>query len=93
MKHNHFIAAMLLLIATTFAACFQNPPVVGPGGNEKTDSVPTSDTTSVAPDTIGWNIPAEVLTVAQARDIASNLESDATSNVPYYIIGMGQENT
>ncbi len=87
MKHNHFIAAMLLLIATTFAACFQNPPVVGPGGDEKTDSVPTSDTTSVAPDTIGWNIPAAVLTVAQARDIASNLESGATSNVPYYIMG------
>ena len=87
MKHNHFIAATLLLIATTFSACIQNPPVVGPGGGEKTDSVPTSDTTSVVPDTIGWNIPAEVLTVAQARDIASNLDTGATSNVPYYIMG------
>ena len=86
MKYNHLFAAMLLLIATTFAACNENPPVVGPDGGKK-DSIPTTDTTSVVPDTIGWNIPAEVLTVAQARDIASNLESEATSNAQYYIMG------
>ena len=55
--------------------------------NNTTDTTSVTPDVSVVPDTIGWNIPAEVLTVAQARDIASNLESEATSNTKYYIMG------
>ena len=87
MKINKILAAFMLCAAVFTACNTKNPPVVGPGGDDdkKDTTVVVPDTT--APDTIGWNIPAEVLTVAQARDIASNLESGATSNAKYYIMG------
>ena len=39
------------------------------------------------PDTIGWNIPEECLTVSQAREICSALESGATTGTKYYVKG------
>ena len=39
------------------------------------------------PDTIGWNIPAECLTVAQAREICAALENGATTDTKYYVKG------
>ena len=38
-------------------------------------------------DTIGWNIPAECLTVAQAREICAALENGATTGTKYYVKG------
>ena len=75
----------MLIMAVAFAACNDNPPVdpdrPGQGGKDTTTVVP------VAPDTIGWNIPAECLTVAQAREICAKLESGATSGTKYYVKG------
>ena len=34
-----------------------------------------------APDTIGWNIPAEAITVAQAREICMGLESGEKTDI------------
>lgn len=51
----------------------ENPPV-GPVLPEK-------------PDTIGWNIPAECLTVAQAREICAGLESGTSTDQEYYVMG------
>ena len=42
---------------------------------------------SVIADTTGWNIPAECLTVAEAREICSQLESGATTGTKYYVKG------
>ena len=43
---------------------------------------------SASLDTIGWNIPSELLlTVSQAREICSTLESGATSGKKYYVMG------
>ena len=43
---------------------------------------------SASLDTIGWNIPSELLlTVSQAREICSTLESEATSGKKYYVMG------
>ena len=38
-------------------------------------------------DTIGWNVPAEALTVAQAREICAALESGSTSGTKHYVMG------
>ena len=38
-------------------------------------------------DTIGWNIPAEAITVAQAREICAALESGETTGTKYYVMG------
>ena len=42
---------------------------------------------SVIADTTGWNIPAECLTVAEAREICSQLEDGATTGTKYYVKG------
>ncbi len=38
-------------------------------------------------DTIGWNIPAEAITVAQACEICAALESGETTGTKYYVMG------
>ena len=38
-------------------------------------------------DTVGWNVPAEALTVAQAREICASLESGTTTEKEYYVKG------
>ena len=42
---------------------------------------------SVIADTTGWNIPAECLTVAEAREICSQLEDGATTGTKYFVKG------
>lgn len=85
MKLNKLFAAFMLIMAVAFAACEDiDIPEPGPGPKP-------NDTTTVvegeAPDTIGWNIPAECLTVAQAREICAKLESGATTGTKYYVKG------
>ena len=85
MKLNKLFAAFMLIMAVAFAAC-EDPNIIINGPNQK-----PNDTTTVvegeAPDTIGWNIPAECLTVAQAREICAKLESGATTGTKYYVKG------
>ena len=87
MKLNKLFAALLLIVAAAFAACDGNGPDIPVDPGKK----PNEDTTTVvagAPDTIGWNIPAECLTVAQAREICAGLTTgDSTSTKEYYVMG------
>ena len=87
MKLNKILAAFMLIAAVAFAAC---EPVVpefgGPGSNNGGNGGnPTVDTE--APDTAGWNIPAECLTVAEARAICEGLADNATTGTKYYVKG------
>ena len=82
----------MLIAAVAFSACEPNMPPVGPNGpGNGQDTTQNGDTTQVvdpiAPDTVGWNIPAGALTIAQARDICSKLESGATTGTKYYVMG------
>ena len=88
MKLNKFLAALMLIAATAFVACNGpiNPPV-GPGGPGNGQGGDTTTVTPGAPDTIGWNIPAECLTVAQANAICAELASEATTGTKYYVKG------
>ena len=93
MKLNKILAAIMLIAAVAFAACEPIEPPVGPNGpgnGQDTTTVTPGDSTTntgVAPDTTGWNIPAECLTVAQAREICAKLESGATTGTKYYVKG------
>ena len=86
MKLNKLFAAFMLIAAVAFIGCEPVNPPGGPGngqgGNEDTTQV-----TPDAPDTIGWNIPAECLTVAEANAICAQLESGATTGTKYYVKG------
>lgn len=88
MKINTVLAALLLFLITTLTACYDIPPFIpnGPGpGVDEPIEVDSSDL--AAPDTIGWNIPSEAITVAQAREICAGLASGATSGTKYYVMG------
>ena len=95
MKLNKIFAAFMLVMAVAFAACNQNPPVPeGPGNNPGTGETPGGNNpggnggeNTQAPDTIGWNIPAGALTVAQAREVCGALESGATTGTKHYVMG------
>ena len=84
MKFNKVFSELMLIAAVTFTAC-ENPEIVGPGPNGGDNDKPNPDTTVV--DTTGWNIPAEAITVAKAREIAGALESEATTGTKYYVMG------
>ena len=88
MKLNKIFAAFMLIMAVAFAACEPNNPPVGPngpgGGGNGTD---TTIVEAGAPDTIGWNIPAECLTVAEANAICAELASEAKTGTKYYVKG------
>ena len=86
MKLNKIFAAFMLIVAAAFAACDDNGPDIPVDPGKKPDG-DTTKVEGVAPDTIGWNIPAECLTVAQAREICAKLESEATSGTKYYVKG------
>ena len=77
----------MLFAAVAFIGC--EPPMPpdrpdGPGNGQGGD---TTQVTPDAPDTIGWNIPAECLTVAEANAICAQLESGATTGTKYYVKG------
>lgn len=77
-----FTAALLIFTACEMAI----PPFIGPTDrpdNGETPVVPPVE----APDTIGWNVPAEAITVSEARDICAALESGATTGTKYYVMG------
>ena len=86
MKLNKIFAALMLIVAAAFAACDGDGPDIPVDPGKKPDG-DTTKVEGVAPDTIGWNIPAECLTVAQAREICAKLESEATSGTKYYVKG------
>ena len=89
MKLNKIFAAFMLIGAIAFAACNPVNPPVGPQGpgNGQGGNKDTAVVTPGAPDTIGWNIPAECLTVAEANAICAQLESGATTGTKYYVKG------
>lgn len=79
---------LMLLGAISFIACEPIDPINPNGpGKQPQDTTTVDSTSTVAPDTIGWNIPAECLTVAQAREICAKLESEATTGTKYYVKG------
>ena len=88
MKLNKLFAAFMLIAAVAFAACEPvNPPGTGGPGNGQGGDKDTTTVTTEAPDTIGWNIPAECLTIAEANAICAQLESGATTGTKYYVKG------
>ena len=88
MKLNKLFAAFMLIAAVAFAACEPvNPPGTGGPGNGQGNDKDTTTVTTEAPDTIGWNIPAECLTIAEANAICAQLESGATTGTKYYVKG------
>ncbi len=77
-----FTAALLIFTACEMAI----PPFIGPTDrpdNGETPVVPPVE----APDTAGWNVPAEAITVSEARDVCAALESGATTGTKYYVMG------
>lgn len=87
MKLNKFFSAFVLIAAVAFAAC-EGPDINMGGPGEKPEEQDTTKVEGTAPDTIGWNIPAECLTVAQAREICAGLTTgDSTSTEQYYVMG------
>ena len=88
MKLNKLFAAFMLFAAVAFIGCEPvNPPGPDGPGNGQGGDKDTTTVTTEAPDTIGWNIPAECLTVAEANAICSQLASEATTGTKYYVKG------
>ena len=88
MKLNKLFAAFMLITAVAFIGCEpMNPPGTGGPGNGQGNDKDTTTVTTEAPDTIGWNIPAECLTVAQAREICEGLADNGTTGTKYYVKG------
>lgn len=88
MKLNKLFAAFMLIAATVFVGCEPQNPPGGPGNGQGGNEDTTQTVDPIAPDTIGWNIPAECLTVAQAREICAGLiTGDSTSTEEYYVMG------
>ena len=87
MKLNKIFAAFMLIAAVAFAAC-EGPEINIDGPGPKPNDKDTTTVEGAAPDTTGWNIPAECLTVAQAREIcASLITGDSISTTEYYVMG------
>jgi hypothetical protein len=83
-KHLSTIICITALIS--LAACEMTVPPFGPTDRPDNGEPPIVVPTE-APDTAGWNIPAEAITVAEARDICAGLESGSTSGTKYYVMG------
>ena len=79
---KHF--SILLCVAALTVACEMAIPPFGPIDRPDNGELPPP---VEAPDTIGWNIPAEAITVAQAREICMGLESGAKTDTKYYVMG------
>ena len=86
MKLNKIFAAFMLIAAVAFAAC-EGPDINIDGPGPKPNDKDTTTVEGAAPDTTGWNIPAECLTVAQANAICAELESGATTGTKHYVKG------
>lgn len=75
-----FIASIAML-----TACEMAIPPFGP--TDRPDQPVVILPAEPLTDTIGWNVPAEALTVAQAREICAALESGSTSGTKHYVMG------
>lgn len=86
---NRYIQIISFLIAllsfTTFPAC-EVDDEINFGKSSTTEKDP-NDKQELTPDTIGWNIPTEAITVAQAREICMALESGSNTGSKYYVMG------
>ena len=87
MKLNKIFAAFMLMAAVALVGCEPKNPPIGPNGPGNGGNTDTTTVEAGAPDTIGWNIPAECLTVAQANAICAELASEATTGTKYYVKG------
>ena len=83
---KHFSVITCIAILSCLVACEMSVPPFGPI-DRPDDGTPPVIVPVEAPDTIGWNIPAEAITVAEAREICAGLESGTTSGTKYYIMG------
>ena len=86
---NRYIQIFSFLIALLL---FATPPAcelddeINFGKSNTTEKDP-DDKQELTLDTIGWNIPAEAITVAQAREICMALESGSNTGSKYYVMG------
>lgn len=87
MKLIHNFLMLICLVATIgLAACDMKEPPFGP--TDRPDQpVPPAPPAEPLADTIGWNVPAEALSVTQARELCAELASGETSGVKYYVMG------
>lgn len=86
MKLNKLFFATIASVALMFAACEQPDGPQGPtidDGQDTTQVVP-GDNWEIPADA---NIPADAITVAEARAICEKLESGATTGTKYYVKG------
>lgn len=80
-----FSFLVVLLSLATFSAC-ELDDEINFGKSNTTEKDP-DDKQELTLDTIGWNIPAEAITVAQAREICMALESGSNTGSKYYVMG------
>lgn len=81
---KHFSMILCAAAFTLLVACEMAIPPFGPIDRPDNGELPPP---VEAPDTIGWNIPAEAITVAQAREICMGLESGEKTDTMYYVMG------
>ena len=81
---NHFSVLSIAFLTLFLVACEMAIPPFGPIDRPDDGQLPPP---VEAPDTIGWNIPSEAITVAEARAICAELESGATTGTKYYVMG------
>lgn len=82
MKVNKLLIAVLSVVMLGIVACKEKNAPSGPGQQEEK---PTDTTTVVIPENV--DIPANAITVAEAREICAGLESGATTGDKYYVKG------
>ena len=82
---TRFSTLMFTIALMCLAACEMSIPPFLPTDRPDNGEVPVVDTE--APDTIGWNIPAEAITVAEAREICAGLASGEKTTTKYYVMG------
>ncbi len=83
MKLNKILSALMLVAAISFAACEE--PIPGPQpGPQPNDSTQTATTVEIPANV---NIPADAITVTEARNICAGLASETTSGTKYYVKG------
>ena len=82
---TRFSTLMFTIALMCLAACEMSIPPFLPIDRPDNGEVPVVDTE--APDTTGWNIPAETITVAEAREICAGLASGEKTTTKYYVMG------
>ena len=82
---TRFSTLMFTIALMCLAACEMSIPPFLPTDRPDNGEVPVVDTE--APDTTGWNIPAEAITVAEAREICAGLASGEKNTTKYYVMG------